>query len=130
MTRVGLIFSFAICGLGLLAACGGGESAGTGNPADTVERYMQAKVESNAGTIQSLLCSEMESVLEREIHTFDSVSEVRLEDAACQQEGGGSTVRCTGRIVALYGTEETEFPLTAYRVVEEDGEWKWCGEAP
>ena len=35
-----------------------------------------------------------------------------------------------GRIVALYGTEETEFPLVSYRVVEEDGEWKWCGEAP
>jgi hypothetical protein len=112
----------------MLGGCAGG--GGTSDPADTVERYLQAKVESDAGTIQALLCSEMESVLEREMHTFDSVSEVRLEEAACQQEGDGSTVRCTGRIVALYGTEETEFPLTAYRVVEEDGEWKWCGEAP
>jgi len=112
----------------LLAACGG--SGGTADSAATVERYLQAKVDSDAATLQSLLCSEMESVLEREIHTFDSVSEVTLEDAACQQEGNSATVRCDGRIVALYGTEETEFPLSTYRVVEEDGEWKWCGEAP
>ena len=113
----------------LLVACGSGGGT-TADPADTVERYLQAKVDSDSETIQSLLCSEMESVLEREIHTFDSVSEVQLEDAACQQEGDSTTVRCDGRIVALYGAEETEFPLTAYRVVEEDGEWKWCGEAP
>lgn len=115
----------------LLVACGGGGGgSATADPAETVERYLQAKVESDAETIQRLLCSEMEDVLEREIHTFDSVSDVQLEDAACQQEGDSTTVRCDGRIVALYGAEETEFPLTAYRVVEEDGEWKWCGEAP
>jgi hypothetical protein len=122
---MGFVFSFVL-GV-LLAACGGG--AGAGDPAETVERYLQAKVESDAEMLQGLLCSEMESVLEREIHTFDSVSEVRLEDVACQQEGDSSTVRCGGSIVALYGSEETEFPLTAYRVVQEDGEWKWCGEA-
>jgi hypothetical protein len=127
MRRAGLIFSFVVALL--LAACGG-EGAGAGDPAETVERYLQAKVESDAAAIQALLCSEMESVLDREVHTFDSVSEVRLEEAACEQEGDSSTVRCQGRIVALYGTEQTEFPLTAYRVVEEDGEWKWCGEAP
>jgi hypothetical protein len=49
---------------------------------------------------------------------------------ACVFEEATSTVRCDGTIVALYGTEETEFPLTAYRVVQEDGEWRWCGEAP
>jgi hypothetical protein len=123
---VGFVFSFVL-GV-LLAACAG--STGAGDPAETVERYLQAKVESDAETLQGLICSEMESVLEREIHTFDSVSEVRLEDAACQQEEDSSTVRCDGRIIALYGTEQTEFPLAAYRVVQEDGEWKWCGEAP
>lgn len=111
----------------LAAACG--SDAGAGDPAQTVERYLQAKVESDAETLSGLLCSEMEAVLEREIRTFDSVSGVRLDGMSCTQDGESTTVRCTGRILATYGAEETEFPLVAYRVVQEDGEWKWCGEA-
>lgn len=108
-----------------LAACSGGG----GDPAQTVETYLQAKVESDRDAIQANLCSEMESLLERESHTFESVSGVELEDMACQQVGDSEVVSCDGRIVALYGAEETEFPLVSYRVVQEDGEWKWCGEA-
>ena len=110
-----------------LVACGNG---GGGDPADTVERYMEAKVAGDAEAIRGLLCSEMEVHLERESRTFDSVSGVELDGMACQQDGQSTTVRCQGKIVALYGTEETEFPLVSYRVVQEDGEWKWCGEAP
>ncbi len=113
--------------MALAAACGG--NAGAGDPAQTVERYLQAKVESDADTLSGLLCSEMEAVLEREVRTFDSVSGVRLDGMSCTQDGDSTTVRCTGRILATYGAEETEFPLVAYRVVQEDGEWKWCGEA-
>ena len=111
----------------ILVACSGG---GAGDPAETVEKYMQAKVDGDAGAIRALLCSEMEAVLERESRTFDSVSGVRLEGVACEQVEDSATVRCEGSILAEYGTEETEFPLVSYRVVEEDGEWKWCGEAP
>ncbi|KPK04331.1 MAG: hypothetical protein AMJ56_17715 [Anaerolineae bacterium SG8_19] len=108
-----------------LVAC-----ADAGDPAETVEKYIQAKVEGDAIQIRALLCSEMESVLERESRTFESVSGVSIEGMDCQQEGESSVVRCQGKIIALYGTEETEFPLVSYRVVEEDGEWRWCGEAP
>jgi hypothetical protein len=111
--------------LATLAAC---SNAGAGDPAGTVEKYLQAKVSSDADTLRSLLCADMESVLEREIHTFDSISDVQIEGMACTFDGD-ATVNCQGKIVALYGTEETEFPLTSYRVVQEDGEWKWCGEA-
>lgn len=107
-----------------LVACGG-----EGDPAETVERYLQAKVDRDREQIQANLCSEMESVLEREVRTFESVSGVELEDMACQRVADSDVVSCDGRIVALYGTEETEFPLVSYRVVQEDGEWKWCGEA-
>ena len=110
----------------LVAAC----SSSAGDPAQSVERYLQAKAEGDGDTIRQLLCSEMESVLDREIHTFDSVTGVTIEGMACQRVGDGDVVDCQGTIVALYGSEETEFPLVAYRVVEEDGEWKWCGEAP
>lgn len=112
----------------LLAACGGGQgTAGTSNPARVVERYLTAKVGRDADTVRALLCSEMEADLERETRTFDSVSDARIEGLACEA-ADGDIVRCDGRIVAAYGTEETEFALSSYRVVEEDGEWKWCGE--
>lgn len=122
MKKIGLLVLAAL----FFAACSGGGD----DPAETVEQYLQAKVEGNGEQIRALLCSEMEMFLDRESHTFDSVSGVELEDMACQRNGESDVVRCDGRIVALYGTEETEFPLVAYRVVEEDGEWKWCGEAP
>ncbi|MBE2220661.1 MAG: hypothetical protein IAF02_03925 [Anaerolineae bacterium] len=109
----------------LLAACG---SSSASDPAQTVEAYLQAKADGDATTIQQLLCSEMEGVLERESRAFESVSGVHIEGMACTDEGSGK-VSCTGKIVATYGTEDTEFPLTAYRVVQEDGEWKWCGES-
>jgi len=110
----------------LIAACG----SGSGDPAQTVEKYIQAKVDGDGEALRGLLCSEMESDLERETHSFDGVSEAHTEGMACTFEEATNTVRCEGAIVALYGTEESEFPLTAYRVVQEDGEWRWCGEAP
>lgn len=101
-----------------------------GDPAETVEKYIQAKVDGDAEQIRALLCSEMESVLERESRTFESVTGVTIEGMECQRDADSNVIRCQGKIVALYGAEETEFPLVSYRVVEEDGVWKWCGEAP
>ena len=109
------------------AACG---SAGEGDPADTVESYLQAKVDGDKEALGSLLCSEMEAKLERESRTFESVSDVSIDGMACERVADSDSVRCEGKIVALYGAEETEFILASYRVVQEDGEWKWCGEAP
>ena len=110
----------------LLAAC---SSPGADGMTTTVESYMQAKAQGDAATIRQLLCSEMEAVLERETRTFESVSDVRIDGMACRQAGDKDVVTCEGKIVATYGAEDTEFPLGSYRVVEEDGEWKWCGEA-
>ena len=130
MKRLALLLLPAVVVM-FAAACGGGGGGNTaGDPADTVERYLTAKVGRDAETVRSLLCSEMEAMLERETRAFDSVSDAHLEGMDCAAEGDGTTVRCTGKIVASYGAENTEFQLTAYRVVEEDGEYKWCGEAP
>jgi hypothetical protein len=111
----------------LSPACAG---AGEGDPADIVEKYLQAKVDGEIDIIGTLLCSAMEANLERESRTFESVSDVRVVDMACERVEDSDTVSCEGKIVALYGAEETEFPLASFRVVQEDGEWKWCGEAP
>jgi hypothetical protein len=107
----------------LLGAC-----ASPVPPEETVERYIQAKVSGDANTLRLLLCAEMEAQLDREARTFDTVTGVEIEDMQCTA-AGDNTVTCTGQIVAGYGTEDTTFPLSSYRVVQEDGEWKWCGEA-
>lgn len=109
----------------LLAACGGTSA----DPAQTVETYLQAKAEADADTINALLCAEMEAVAEREARTFEGVQGVQLEGMSCSQVGESDVVACEGMFTAVYGGETTEFPLSAYRVVEEDGELKWCGEA-
>ena len=121
----------------ILTACSG---AGEGDPAEIVESYLQVKVDGDREAIGSLLCSEMEANLERESRSFESVSDVRIDGMACEliSDSNGvkddgvkdDVVHCEGKIVALYGAEETEFTLANYRVVQEDGAWKWCGEAP
>lgn len=118
---------FLLCLLLALILAGCADSRG---PVETVEQYLQAKVEGDADSLRALLCSDLEAALERETHSFDSVSGVTIEDMVCQEAGSEGVVRCQGAIVALYGTEEKSFPLVSYRTVEEDGEWKWCGEAP
>lgn len=108
-----------------LTACSGASNRDA--PAAAVETYLQAKVSGDADTVRALLCSEKEQYLERETQTFATVSNASIENMACIYTGDGR-VACEGTITALYGTEKTEFPLTNYRVVSEDGDWKWCGE--
>ena len=108
----------------LLAACGDV----AGDPADTVERYIEAKAAADSETVTALLCSELEANAQREAMSFASV-ETRVEDMACSRVGDTNTVSCEGAIVATYGTEDQSFELGSYNVVQEDGEWRWCGEA-
>jgi len=115
---------FLLFSVFILAACA---VSGAGDPVRTVEKYIQAKIKGDSATMRGLLCSEMEAQLGQEANTFTGVAGVSLEGMSCRRDGA-STVRCQGKIVALYGTEKNEFPLVAYRVVQEDGEWKWCGE--
>jgi hypothetical protein len=114
----------------LLAACSssGGGSAGGGDPARVVEQYIQAKAKADKEALRPLLCSKLESKLDDEAASFQGLS-AKVNDLSCRRDGDTSVVRCAGEIVALYGTEENKFPLGAYQVVQEDGVWKWCGEA-
>lgn len=112
--------------LASLLACSGNDDRAS----RVVEQYIEARADGDSETVRALLCSAMEADLEREQTTFLGVSDVTVEDMACTREGDSDVVRCQGRVVALYGTEQTEFPLVSYQVVQEDGEWRWCGEAP
>jgi len=106
------------------AAC----TSSGGDPAKTVEDYLTAKVAGDETTLRGLLCSSMEADLQREAESFAGL-DAKLEGMSCQRQGDSDVVTCSGQIVATYGTENTSFPLTSYKVVQEDGEWKWCGEA-
>lgn len=114
-----LLLSFLLL---TLAACGDV----AGDPSDTVEQYLEARVSGDSETLGQLLCSEMESQLTRETVSFANI-EARLEGVSCS--ANGEIVTCEGKIVATYGTEDRDLLLSSYRVVQEDGEWRWCGEA-
>jgi hypothetical protein len=115
----------------LLAACGGGtQGAAPGGDeaaAKAVEAYLTAKVKVDQDGVRRLLCSEKEKDAETEATTFLGVDQPQLVGMKCASIGDNK-VKCEGKITAQYGAEINEFPLVTYRVVQEDGEWKWCGE--
>ncbi len=129
-----LLFSFILASF-VLTACGGGGSvatpastaSGTDAAAKTVEAYLTAKVKVDQDSVRKLLCSEKEKDFQTEATTFLGVDQPKLEAMKCVSIGDNK-VKCDGKITAQYGTETNEFPLVTYRVVQEDGEWKWCGE--
>jgi hypothetical protein len=114
----------------VLTACGGtpgGTPGGSDAAAQAVEAYLTAKVKVDQEGVRQLLCSEKEKDAETEATTFLGVTEPKIEGMKCASSGDNK-VTCDGKITAQYGTEKNEFPLVTYRVVQEDGEWKWCGE--
>ena len=117
--------------IGLLAACSGGTQSSTPSSSDAaakaVEAYLTAKVKVDQDGVRKLLCAEKEKDLQTEATTFLGVTEPKIDGMKCASIGD-SKVKCEGKITAQYGTEKNEFPLVTYRVVQEDGEWKWCGE--
>ncbi len=122
---IGLCLLFGL----MLTACGGGSATTSNDDAGkVVVQYLQAKIDSKRDTLQSLLCASQEANLDREAQSFSGVK-AHLDNVTCQKDGNANTVTCTGAIVAEYNGENTDFPLTKYNVVQEDGQWKWCGEA-
>jgi hypothetical protein len=122
----------AILGL-ILAGCGGGGDNTPININDdaagnVVLQYLQAKIDGKTDTLRSLLCAGQEANLDREAASFSGIK-AHLDNAVCKKDPNANTVTCSGAIVAEYNGENTNFPLTKYNVVQEDGQWKWCGEA-
>jgi hypothetical protein len=111
----------------VLAACtsGGGAEGAT----SAVETYLTATVGADADTLAQVVCAEREAEIEAAARRFATVSGAEIEGMACTFNEAAETVSCEGEIIATYGTENQSFPLGTYSVVQEDGEWKWCGEA-
>lgn len=109
----------------LLVGCGKSDE-----PEKVVERYLSAKVSGNKNTIRNLLCKEMEDNFEVELFSFASAKGAKIVDMECSNQEGSQLIACTGDIITRHDGEVNEYPLSLYRVVSEEGEWKWCGEAP
>ena len=128
MVRILILLIMAVA----IVSCDSGAATDDASTADdaaaAVEGYLTAKVSNDADGIRRYLCSAMEADFDREVQSFSGV-EAEIEGMACASDEGGATVTCAGTIVAVYGGENRDYPLATYSVVEEDGEWKWCGEA-
>jgi len=118
--RILILIALAVA----LVAC----SSNTTSPESVVEAYLEAKVSADADTVADLICSDLESEVENEVASFSSV-EARIDNLACAPNDDNTVVACEGTIVGTYGTDERTFPLMSYNVVEEDGQWRWCGVA-
>jgi hypothetical protein len=110
-----------------LSACGN-NAPGIDAAGQAVQQYFQAKVAGDLPKVQTLLCKEKEAEAEIEAMSFVGLN-AKLTDAVCKKNDNADTVTCTGSIEAEYNSGPTSFPLATYRVVQEDGAWKWCGEA-
>lgn len=115
----------------LMAACGGNSGAPAGNPASTVENYIQARVKGDVNGMIALSCAAWEPNARLEAQSIEGRNPT-LDGLACEKAGGeGNTalVNCKGAINTSYNGEtrqvnlaERQFTLTA-----EAGEWRVCG---
>lgn len=117
-----LLFSVML----LLAGC-----ATEADPADTIINYLEARLDSDVDRLRELSCADWESQVGMQAASFQSI-DASLEDVSCQTNGTQdemTVVECTGKIVYDYDGERNERELGDFLVIQENGDWKMCGEA-
>jgi hypothetical protein len=115
----------------VLAACGGGSGAPAGNPAATVENYIQARVKGDVNGMIAMSCAAWEPNARLEAQSIEGRN-ATLDGLACQhagEEAGNALVSCTGKINTNYNGEAREFSLAErqFKLAPEAGEWRMCG---
>lgn len=109
-----------------LTAC-----AQQGSADDAIEAYLNALVSKDVIRAVNKSCLDWEEGAHAEASSFESVI-VRLDGLSCNTysvSGDQTLVECEGKIIANYGGEDQDIPLSGrtYLAVMEDGEWKMCG---
>ena len=123
------ILFIALFGLAtLVAAC---QSGGSGSAAQTVQSYLQARVQSNVDTMIGLSCASWEAQARIEAASFKSMK-VTLDTIACKDagtDGSATLVACTGKIVTTYNGESRDWSVSdkQFKVVQDRGDWRMCG---
>jgi hypothetical protein len=145
MRRIFSIVFLACLLAGLLSACGGGAAqlpAATATPAasptpttspavKSVLGYLQALVTKDVNTISTLSCKDWEQQAIQELDSLQAVT-AQLSGVACSQsgmDGANALVKCTGKILITYNTENQELDLSlrTYEVAQSGGDWLVCG---
>jgi hypothetical protein len=117
---------FLLLPMMILASC-----ATEANPADTIMKYLEARLASNVDQLRELSCAAWESQVPLQAASFQSI-DASLEDATCKAndtQGDMTVIECTGKIVYEYNGEHNERELGNFLVIQENGDWKMCGEA-
>lgn len=115
----------------LMAACGGGGGAPAGDPAKTVESYIQARVKGDVNQMIAQSCAAWEPNARLEAQSIEGRN-ATLEGLACEkagEESGAAFVSCTGTINTSYNGEQRAFSLAErqFKLSAEAGEWRVCG---
>lgn len=103
-----------------------------GDPGAAMVKYLEARAAADADAIRGLSCAAWEGQAVAQADSFRSMN-ATLDNVTCQQSGGDgdiTLVTCDGQIVTTYNGENRQWALGTYRMTQEDGEWKMCGEAP
>ena len=124
------LFVMMIALSALMAACGGG-NAPAGNPAKTVESYIQARVKGDVNQMISLSCAAWEPNARLEAQSIEGRN-ATLDGLACESagtEGSAAFVSCRGKINTSYNGEQRDFSLAErqFKLAQEAGDWRMCG---
>jgi len=111
----------------LFSACGQASDPA----AKAVEGYYIALVNKDANALSALSCADWEPNALLELDSLQAVT-TRLENLACKvtvKDGTTTQVNCQGRILATYNNEDQELDLSVrtYQVVQQGGEYLFCG---
>ncbi len=123
-----LILLMIAAALSLAGCTGSGSASGA---VGAVKSYYQAIIAQNSDQLKSVTCADFLNTAQTELDSFQGVK-TELQGFSCQdagKEGDASLVKCTGKIVATYGSEKMDFPLSdrVHKVQQQDGSWKVCG---
>jgi hypothetical protein len=102
-----------------------------GSAEDAIEAYLTAIVSKDVVRAVNKSCLDWEEGAHAEASSFEAVI-VQLDGLTCASisaSGEQTLVNCEGKIIANYGGEDQDIPLSGrnYVAVLEDGEWKMCG---
>jgi hypothetical protein len=145
--KIGVFLAFFILVSALLAACGGAGATPTQpaptQPASTptatgstaaakaVENYLAGVVSKDVNKVSTLSCKDWEQQAIQELDSLQAVT-AQLSGVACSQsgmDGANALVKCTGKILITYNTENQELDLSlrTYEVAPSGGDWLVCG---
>lgn len=101
------------------------------SPAQVVQAYLAARVQSNSREMQALSCAAWDPQALIQSQSFRAMN-AELRDVSCattSETAGQAVVACDGVIVTHYNNQTREWPIRQYQLIQENDLWQICGEA-